>query len=80
MPRITLLHIRGHQYNTVDDLDRLIKQHRDLLGEQVDKTDKPGTDAAINAIAYNFILLMRERKKFNRQRAKLLVIDGGKKD
>lgn len=80
MPLITLLHTRGHHYNDTNDLDRLIKQHKELLGEQVDKTDKPGTDAAINAIGYNLILLMRERNKYNRQRAKLLVFDGGKKD
>lgn len=80
MPRVTLLHTRGHHYNTTDDLDRLIKRHKELLGEQVDKTDKPGTDAAINAIGYNLILLMRERNRYKRQRGKLLVLDGGKKD
>ena len=80
MPRVILLHTRGHHYTNTDDLDRLIKRHKELLGEQADKTDKPGTDAAINAIGYNLILLMRERNKYNRQRAKLLVLDGGKKD
>lgn len=80
MPKVTLLHTRGHHYNNADDLDRLIKRHKDLLGEQADKTDKPGTDAAINAIGYNLVLLMRERNRYKRKSAKLLVLDGGKKD
>lgn len=80
MPKITLLQLRTINYNTPADLDRLIQTHRDDLGKQIEKLDDPKTPAAFNAIAYNLVFLMRERQKFKRQRAKLLVLDGGKKD
>ncbi|RLC09416.1 MAG: hypothetical protein DRI24_21795 [Deltaproteobacteria bacterium] len=80
MPNISLLQLETVTYKTVADLERLIKVHRDLLNEAVDNLKNPKTDAIISAVAYNLAHLMRELQKFKRQKAKLLVLDGGKKD
>lgn len=80
MPQITLLQVKTISYGNTDDLDRLIRVHKDDLTKKTKILDDPKTDAAINAIAYNLVHLMRERQKYKRQRAKLLILDGGKKD
>ena len=80
MPKITLLQLKTVSYTDAADLDRLIETHRVELGKKADALDDPKTPAAFNAIAYNMVFLMRERQKFKRQKAKLLVLDGGKKD
>jgi hypothetical protein len=80
MPNITLLQLKTVSYSDAADLDRLIITHKDELSKKIETLDDPKTPAAFNAIAYNLIFLMRERQKFKRQKAKLLVLDGGKKD
>lgn len=80
MPKITLLQIKDFEYKDEAHLDRLVQKHRDDLSKRITNLDKPQTIAAINAIAYNLVHLMREREKVKRQRAKLLVLPGGKKD
>jgi len=80
MPKITLLQLKTVNYTDAADLDRLIRTHKDELSKKIALLDDPKTPAAFNAIAYNLIFLMRERQKFKRQKAKLLVLDGGKKD
>jgi len=80
MPKITLLQLEVVEYEDAADLERLIKFHRDMLSKAIDDLKNPKTDAIISAVAYNLVHLMRELQKNKRQRAKLLVLDGGKKD
>lgn len=80
MPRISLLQVKALKYDSANDLKRLIKQHKDDLAIKTEQLEHPSTDAAINAIAYNLVRLMRELNKHKRQKAKLLVLPGGKKD
>ncbi len=80
MGKITLLQLDNTEYEDAADLERLIKFHRDMLSKAIDDLKNPKTDAIISAVAYNLVHLMRELQKNKRQRAKLLVLDGGKKD
>ena len=80
MGKITLLQLDNIEYEDAADLERLIKFHRDMLSKAIDDLKNPRTDAIISAVAYNLVHLMRELQKNKRQRAKLLVLDGGKKD
>jgi len=80
MPNITLLQWDTVKYKDGAELERLIKFHRDMLSKAIDDLKNPKTDAIISAVAYNLVHLMREIQKNKRQRAKLLVLDGGKKD
>lgn len=80
MGKITLLQLDNTEYEDAADLERLIKFHRDMLSKAIDDLKNPRTDAIISAVAYNLVHLMRELQKNKRQRAKLLVLDGGKKD
>jgi len=80
MTKITLLQLEVVEYEDAADLERLIKFHRDMLSKAIDDLKNPKTDAIISAVAYNLVHLMRELQKNKRQRAKLLVLDGGKKD
>jgi len=80
MTKITLLQLEFVEYEDAADLERLIKFHRDMLSKAIDDLKNQKTDAIISAVAYNLVHLMRELQKNKRQRAKLLVLDGGKKD
>ena len=80
MGKITLLQLDNIEYEDAADLERLIKFHRDMLSKAIDDLKNPRTDAIISAVAYNLVHLIRELQKNKRQRAKLLVLDGGKKD
>ena len=80
MPRITLLQMKTVEYGTVGGIDRLIKTHKDDLAVKIANLDDPKASAAFSAIAFNIVHLMRERDKFKRQKTKLLVLPGGKKD
>lgn len=80
MGKITLLQLDNIEYEDAADLERLIKFHRDMLSKAIDDLKNPRTDAIISAVAYNLVHLMRELQKNKRQRGKLLVLDGGKKD
>ena len=80
MGKITLLQLDNIEYKDAADLERLIKFHRDMLSKAIDDLKNPRTDAIISAVAYNLVHLMRELQKNKRQRGKLLVLDGGKKD
>jgi hypothetical protein len=80
MGKITLLQLDNVEYEDEADIERLIKFHRDMLSKAIDDLKNPRTDAIISAVAYNLVHLMRELQKNKRQRAKLLVFDGGKKD
>jgi hypothetical protein len=80
MGKITLLQLDNVEYEDAADIERLIKFHRDMLSEAVDDLKNPKTDAIISAVAYNIAHLMRELQRLKRQRTKLLVLPGGKKD
>lgn len=80
MPDITLLQLETVTYADAADIERLIKVHRDMLAKATKDLKHPKTDAMISAVAYNLVHLMRELQKNRRQRARLLVLDGGKKD
>ncbi len=80
MPNITLLQLDNIEYGNAADLERLIKFHRDMLSKAIDDLKNPQTDAIISAVSYNLVHLMRELQKNKRQRAKLLLLPGGKKD
>jgi hypothetical protein len=80
MPNITLLQLEVVEYKDAAYIERIIKFHRDVLSKSIDDLKNPKTDAIISSIAYNLVHLMRELQKNKRQKAKLLVLDGGKKD
>ena len=80
MPKITLLQLDNVEYKNAADLEKLITFHRDVLAKAIDDLKNPKTDAIISAIAYKLVHLMRELQKNKRQRAKLLLLPGGKKD
>jgi hypothetical protein len=80
MPNITLLQPKTVEYRDVDHLKRQIAKHQQELGKRIMVLDRPGTIAAIQAIAYNLIHMTRELEECNGRRADLLVLPGGKKD
>ena len=80
MPKITLLKVKTIEYGNDDDLQKLIRRLQRILNSKIKNLDDPSADAAINAIAFNMVRLMREREKFKKEPANLVLIDGGKKD
>ena len=80
MPNITLLQLETVTYDDAVDIERLIKVHKDMLSKAADDLKNPKADAIISAVAYNVVHLMRELQKYERQRVKLSILPGGKKD
>ncbi len=80
MSKITLLYTRTVDYKDVDHLKKLIKSHQQELGKRIMMLEHPGTIAAIQAIAYNFVHLTRELERRSGKSADLHVLPGGKKD
>jgi len=80
MPKISLLKTRTVEYENDDDLKKLIHRMKCELNAKIDMLDHPATDAAINAISFNLVRLMRERERYKKEPTSLVVLDGGKKN
>ena len=80
MPKISLLKVKTIEYGSDDDLRKLIRYLKRILDSKIENLDDPSADAAINAIAFNMVRLMREREKYKKEPPSFVVFDGGKKD
>ena len=78
MPKITLLKTQTVEYENTKKLKWMVKHHENQLSAFIEKIDRPGALAAIQAIAYNLIHLSRELERQMEKRSRLRVIDGKK--